>query len=325
MNYKEYILCELIVLVFLLFIVHFKQSNFLKTEFFMQAINAIRCFLATFFLSSNIFALSEEQVLHIVERTRPGYEHWLKNIKAKPIINDSQLIFWVADCKDPFANIVMKSSFNSSTDLREAVKRVIAIAKELQTPISWMVAPHAKPADTSSILKTNGFLPVITYEMVELDIQEAIMIEIKNPDIEIRKLDSVSIDAWLNIVSPAFEYNSALTKACYEYLQSDVANKAAEQEHYAGYFKGKLVTTGTLLIEYYGGGHVYDIATVPEAQHNGMATAMMQFIIKRADDLGIKTINLLATDAGKSIYQKLGFKKLFDMDMFVFSHFTESK
>jgi len=44
----------------------------------MQAINAIRCFLATFFLSSNIFALSEEQVLHIVERTRPGYEHWLK-------------------------------------------------------------------------------------------------------------------------------------------------------------------------------------------------------------------------------------------------------
>jgi len=263
--------------------------------------------------------LDHKEIEKIIERTRPGYEYWLKDIGSKLVIDTAQLRFWLSEFKDPFANIVMQSQFENVNDLDQAIKLVISHAQKSQSPVCWPVTVALRPRQTAATLKKNGFEKVLTYEMVELNIKDAHFMDIKNADIEIKKLDFNSIQEWLNIVGNAFEYNPLLAKACLKYLEADIKNNSKTQEHFAGYYKGKLVSTGTLLIEYYGGGHVYDIATLPEVQRNGMATAMMQFIIKRAQDLGVKTINLLATDQGKSIYQKFGFKKLYDIDMYVYN------
>lgn len=55
--------------------------------------------------------------------------------------------------------------------------------------------------------------------------------------------------------------------------------------------------TGTLL----------NVMTYPEYQKKGIAGKVVTTIIKEAKHLGVSSLDLLATQAGKSLYTKLGF------------------
>lgn len=282
-------------------------------------LNGYIAFFMALFTSCFIFALNQNEIYQIIAKTRPAYEDWLKDINSKLVTETQELRFWLSPYKDPFANIITLSSFSTQADLEKAIALVTNKARELKMPISWFVAPYMNPLETPNVLIKNGFFKAVSYEIVELNLENAILSNIHSSDIQIIPLKYADINAWMSIVASAFEYNEQLAQSCVEYIKRDVKNNNPDQEHFAGFFKGKLVTTGTLLIGQDGWSHVYDIATLQHAQHKGMATAMMNYIIKRAKERNLKIINLMATAEGKAIYNKLGFKKLYDIDMFVFN------
>jgi len=55
-------------------------------------------------------------------------------------------------------------------------------------------------------------------------------------------------------------------------------------------------------------GTVYNVFTYPEHRRKGIALQVMQALIKEAESLGVASVDLLATEEGKPLYDKLGFQ-----------------
>jgi GNAT superfamily N-acetyltransferase len=59
-------------------------------------------------------------------------------------------------------------------------------------------------------------------------------------------------------------------------------------------------------------GIVYNVYTYPRYRKKGIATKVMSALLEEAKALGLACIDLLATDAGKPLYEKLGFGRITD-------------
>jgi len=54
-------------------------------------------------------------------------------------------------------------------------------------------------------------------------------------------------------------------------------------------------------------GTVYNVFTYPQYRRKGMATKVMNTLLEEAKALGLAAVELMATDDGKPLYEKLGF------------------
>jgi len=59
-------------------------------------------------------------------------------------------------------------------------------------------------------------------------------------------------------------------------------------------------------------GTVYNVYTYPQHRRKGIATMVMTALLHEAKMLNVASIDLLATDAGKPLYKKLGFQEIND-------------
>lgn len=59
-------------------------------------------------------------------------------------------------------------------------------------------------------------------------------------------------------------------------------------------------------------GYVFNVYTIKEYRGQGLAKKLMQTMISEAKQLGIGELYLSATEAGKILYEKLGFQHLND-------------
>lgn len=55
-------------------------------------------------------------------------------------------------------------------------------------------------------------------------------------------------------------------------------------------------------------GTIYNVYTYPEFRRKGYATQVLRALLEQTESLGLATVDLLATDEGKPLYEKLGFQ-----------------
>ena len=54
-------------------------------------------------------------------------------------------------------------------------------------------------------------------------------------------------------------------------------------------------------------GTIYNVYTYPQYRRKGIATKVLQSLLANAESLGVASVDLLATEDGKPLYEKLGF------------------
>lgn len=54
-------------------------------------------------------------------------------------------------------------------------------------------------------------------------------------------------------------------------------------------------------------GTLLNVITYPEYRKRGIASQLVQMMIKEAEKIGVSSIDLSSTEAGKNIYEKIGF------------------
>jgi predicted GNAT family acetyltransferase len=57
-------------------------------------------------------------------------------------------------------------------------------------------------------------------------------------------------------------------------------------------------------------GTVYNVFTYPEYRNKGIATKVMSALLEEAKSLDVAYIDLLSTNAGKPLYEKIGFQEI---------------
>jgi len=79
-------------------------------------------------------------------------------------------------------------------------------------------------------------------------------------------------------------------------------------QYYLGYVDDKPVGRG-LSCYYAQVAGLYWLSTAPEARNKGYGTALQQFRLKRAKDLGYHIAVLQASEMGYPLYKKLGYNE----------------
>jgi ribosomal protein S18 acetylase RimI-like enzyme len=85
--------------------------------------------------------------------------------------------------------------------------------------------------------------------------------------------------------------------------------------HYIGYLHDRPVAASTLFLAA-GVAGIYNVATVPEARGKGFGSAMTLAPLYEARAIGYRAGVLQSSEMGYSVYQRLGFQKLCQMDHF---------
>lgn len=114
---------------------------------------------------------------------------------------------------------------------------------------------------------------------------------------------------WVIPVYQAFESTEEIG-AQYKKAHERTAHMAICFYHIVGYIESKPVCALTLT-SFQGMARIDDVATLPSLQGHGYGTEMLRYALSKAKELGNKTCFLEASGEGLSVYEKIGFKPLF--------------
>lgn len=205
---------------------------------------------------------------------------------------------WFTGLPHPIFNAVLH--LRSNANLAERVDALIAKAPS-GVPLSFWVHDQNEPANLAEILKERGFKLLMNVPLMIWKVQDVIL---SNCEI---KLDHTEI--FYDLLAKNFHLDE-ITKKSFVKMLSD-----SKAENYVVYIEGRAVGTGTLFPTGNTAG-IFNISTSREFQRRGCGKAMMQFLMKRAKELGMEYLILHSTPVGIKLYSSLGFEKCLDVEMY---------
>jgi len=121
-----------------------------------------------------------------------------------------------------------------------------------------------------------------------------------------------SLEEWLALWAEIWEIPASARPKLFEAFRrkgwtSDVVS-------YSGLLGGRLVALSTVFLGENAG--VYNVATAPEARGKGVGSAMTHFALTEGRRRGLATGSLQSTKMGLHVYERLGFKELFKVDIY---------
>jgi ribosomal protein S18 acetylase RimI-like enzyme len=188
--------------------------------------------------------------------------------------------------------------------------------KKVDTFSLWL-GPHLKLSDWESVLIPHGFRISKDTPGMAVDLH-ALNESTKTADsFEVRPAaDEESIRTWARIFTQGYGLPLAWENHVFDLwmklgLDFPVRN-------YLGYLNGEPVATSCLFL---GGGAagIYSVATLPEARGKGIGAAVTIKPLQDARDMGYRIGVLQSSEMGYSIYKRLGFQHLCQMEYFYLS------
>ncbi|SMD03223.1 GNAT family N-acetyltransferase [Pedobacter africanus] len=164
-----------------------------------------------------------------------------------------------------------------------------------------LVLPHWDIFGASSleILEANGF--------AEKSRQTAMYLELGHRFDEQQRLDFKRVTSTTETMEWATLYPQAFG---YSISEAILANTFNEIHYYLACFQDQPIGTAILFQteEIMG---IHGVGISPNARRSGYAEEIMKFLLNRAIDMGARYATLQASDMGRGLYDKLGFKAQF--------------
>lgn len=177
---------------------------------------------------------------------------------------------------------------------------------------TWWLAPHLEPAAWSAHLLPHGFIyndqtPGMAIDLAALPppIEHAVTIQ--------RVADQPALAAWTRVFTEGYGLPDSMTAPFLALMESlGIANPF---HHYLGLLDDQPVATATLFTGA-GVAGIYNVATLAHARGRGIGSAMTLAALYDGRDLGYRAGVLQSSEMGYSVYRRLGFQKLCQMDHF---------
>jgi ribosomal protein S18 acetylase RimI-like enzyme len=190
--------------------------------------------------------------------------------------------------------------FSYANDIEAHLDSLIGKAPS-NVPIAfWMDQKDSTP-ELIQALKNRNFVSAGFYPAMSWDVTS-----VEAPELEVQPAD---IELFHEILATCLHYNEGVKQGSLNLLRDKGG------EHFIVYLEGKPVGTGTLFAK---GeiGAVFHVATLPEYQKRGVGRAMMQFIMNKASEKGLKKLVLHSSHVAEKLYHSLGFQKIDDVEIY---------
>lgn len=226
--------------------------------------------------------------------------------------DDPSLRWFRTGRPEGYTNHVLVTRLDDADATDAVIDEVLATMGRGGVPFTWWVMPSFTPADLGVRLERRGMASDGTWPAHALAIRDLVEPP-PVPGLEIRRVTTdADLDAYVGIVgqtlspSPAFE--DMLREAC----QAIGFDEDAPEEHVIGLLDGTPVATASLVVAG-GAAGIYNVATLEPARRRGIGAALTSAAVRRGGERGLEIATLQASDMGRPIYERLGFRFVCDL------------
>ncbi|MDU8946345.1 GNAT family N-acetyltransferase [Ovoidimarina sediminis] len=192
-------------------------------------------------------------------------------------------------------------------------------ARNAGVPVLWRVGPAADTAGLRARLEDAGLKPgephpAMLADLDDLDdmptepvIDGLVIKTAKGP--EERR-------TWGRLTIASFEMEESLGEAMGACEATIPPDMFGDQPRYTAYLDGEPVAVSSLVMTD-GIAGIYAVATLPRARARGIGTAMTLHAMAEGRRRGARMATLQATSMGRPVYEKIGFRTIFDYQTYL--------
>lgn len=245
---------------------------------------------------------------HMMQHTRDTHENLTRYVEAyytsmaKPQITTPEAFVWFTGINMPVFNSV--THFTYQTNIESHLDNVLALAPKDKSITVWIDALQNAATLQEELAKRN-FKKMVTCPFMTWHVTAQ-----EKPSAIITRVTPETFSIYLSIIGSVFGLDEQTTK---EYGALHAHSTA---ENYIIYDADTAVGTGTLFVSN-SVGLILNIAILPEFQRKGLGSAISQFLMHRAHELGLEKVVLNANPGAIAMYQKLGFEIAYDLTIYM--------
>jgi len=219
---------------------------------------------------------------------------------------------WHTAIPHPWFNGVL-STRPPAEDAARTIGETVAYFRSREVArFTWWLAPDLEPTAWAQQLLPHGFqfddsTPGMALDLTALPAPAQHRLTIRQVE------DRETLAAWAHTFILGYEIPEAMTTVFLELIDS--LGTHPPFYHYLGYLNDKPVAASTLFVGA-GVAGIYNVATLAEARGQGIGSAMTLAPLRAARDMGYRAGVLQSSEIGYRVYQRIGFRKLCQMDHF---------
>ncbi len=218
-----------------------------------------------------------------------------------PQVNKKELFVWFSGWNAPVFNAV--THFYYQKDINAHINGILEKAPK-NKPISFWVDQLQDADNLIKALETHGFKKAVTCPFMIWNVTE-----IEKPSANIKRVDKNTVNTFNSLIGSIFGLDAETQQDFGTFHNNSPA------ENYLVYTNDTAIGVGTLFVT--GNvGLILNIGVLPEYQKQGFGSALSQFLMHRAHELNLKKVVLNANPIAIAMYQKLGFIKAYDLDIY---------
>ena len=248
-----------------------------------------------------------------------AFFRYFQHSNAASTFSKGSEFYWHTPITNVWFNGVL-SQDRPGDNFNEIVNNAITYFQSREvTSFSWWIAANLDPNVWSEYLLPLGFeynndTPGMARELARLPSQN-----LSKDNIELINNRS-TLSEWVKTFVTGYGLPENTTPHFFNLFAN--LGISLPFQHYLYKIDGKSVATSTLFLGA-GVAGIYNVATLPEARGQGIGSFMTLVPLHEARKMGYKAGTLQSSKKGFSVYQKLGFRKLCQIDYF--SWYKETK
>ena len=244
------------------------------------------------------------------------FRHTSRSDPAEHFENE-QFTRWYTPLPHPWFNGALSSNLPEEDDGSFIARTIEYFRDKGVHTFTWWLEPHLKPSNWEPVLSRHGFGFSNDTPGMAVDLHEMNDSTQPTDGYEIRDVkDEESMRSWAEVFVNGYGLPPNWESIAFDlWMQLGLDFPI---RNYLGYLNGKPVSTSTV---FYGGGAagIYCVATLPEARGKGIGAAVTVKPLLDARETGYRVGVLQSSEMGFSVYKKLGFKHLCQIENFYLS------
>lgn len=244
-------------------------------------------------------AIEENLEAHIafIARSAPGMR----------VFDHDDLLMVDSGLSSDTFNKVARSRLSSERAGRR-ISEVIEYFRAVDRPFAWWIGPSARPFDLETHLRDHGLIAAECEVGMAMDVSELqpALDPPRNLAIE-RVCTARQIAAFAEVVAANWQPPDQTVIRFYSRAVPVLLANACPMQLFVGYLDDEPVATAELFTSGSLGG-LYSVSTRPEFRRRGIGSAVTWHAAEWARCAGARTLALQSSEAGQSVYARLGFK-----------------
>lgn len=251
----------------------------------------------------------------LVEAHRRGNALGWKTFPGARVVEPGDLVLFISGLGSSWTNGVVAARLRSE-DADERIGWALRQLEQAGVEASWSIGPLTTPPDLPDRLRACGFeaeegLPWMAADLAGRPPEKAV------PPLVVEEVRTLELhEAWVNVMVDGFESGDEGRETLERIGRHELEHGHGSWVRFVGLIDDRPVASSGVLMA--GGvAGIYNVTTLGSMRSRGFGTVMSLAAIRRAWDLGHRWAVLGASEDGRGVYERLGFRDVCVTNSFV--------